>query len=104
MCQICFKIVSDSQLFVDKTMFLEKKAPFFMSKTVNQRSGENKKKTVFCRNLQQISCFFRFFAAKTLKMTILTRVWCAQHPNAGGNIQQLTFFKIRQIYVIECFI
>ena len=34
-----------------------------------------------------ISCFFRFFAAKTLKMTISTSVWSAQHPNAGQNIQ-----------------
>ena len=39
----------------------------------------------------QISCFFRFFAAfaaKTLKMTISTSIWSAQHPNAGQNIQQ----------------
>ena len=28
-----------------------------------------------------------FFLQKMLKMTILTRVWGAQHPNAGRNIQ-----------------
>ena len=36
--------------------------------------------------------FFLFFA--TLKMTILTRVWNAQHPNAGRNIQQLPFWQL----------
>ena len=29
----------------------------------------------FCKNLQHISCFFRFFAQTMLKMTISTRVW-----------------------------
>ena len=37
------------------------------------------KKGVFGKILLQISCFF---AQKTLKMTILIRVWSAQHPNA----------------------
>ena len=32
--------------------------------------------------------FFSFLAQKMLKMDILTRVWSAQHPNAGQNIQQ----------------
>ena len=44
----------------------------------------------FCWNLLQIYCFFRFFAAKMLKITIFTSVWCAQHPNACRNIQQMT--------------
>ena len=59
--QILCKIVSDSQLFVDKTMFLEKKAHFFGSKTVDQRFGANLKKPVFCRNLLQISANFLLF-------------------------------------------
>ena len=29
----------------------------------------------------------KFFAAKMLKITILTSVWRAQHPNTGRNIQ-----------------
>ena len=46
--------------------------------------------TVFYWNLLQNSCFFRFFAAKTLKKTISTSVSSAQHPNAGQNIQQIS--------------
>ena len=45
-----------------------------VGKTVDQSFGASLKKPVFCRNL--------------LKMTILTSVWNAQHPNAGRNIQQ----------------
>ena len=41
----------------------------------------------------QISCFFRFFAAKTLKMVISTSVWSAWHPNAGQNIQHTLFYS-----------
>ena len=48
-----------------------------------------KKTPVFCWNLLQISCFFRFFAQKMLKMTISTILWNAQHPNAGQNIQHM---------------
>ena len=47
------------------------------------------KKTVFCKNLLQISSFFRVFAQKTLIMTLSTSVWSAQHPNAGQNIHQI---------------
>ena len=82
---ILCKIVSDLQLFVDKSVFLEEKAHFFGSKTADQRFGEMQKKTVFCC---KILAFLRFFAAKTLKKTISTSVWSAQHPNAGRNIQQ----------------
>ena len=59
------------------------------NKTVDQRSGANLKKHVFCKNLLHISCFLGFFAAKMLKMTISTSVWSAQHPKAGRNIQHL---------------
>ena len=34
--------------------------------------------------------FLGFFAAKMLKMAILTSVWSAQHPKAGQNIQHST--------------
>ena len=34
--------------------------------------------------------FFSFFAQKMLKMTISTSIWCAQHPKAGQNKQQLS--------------
>ena len=60
-----------------------------MNKTVDQRFGANLKKYVFCKNLLQISCFSLAFCIKMLKMTILTSVWSAQHPNAGQNIQQM---------------
>ena len=39
-----------------------------------------------------MSCFFfpvSAFCTKTLKRHFWTRVWSAQHPNAGQNIQQL---------------
>ena len=39
--------------------------------------------------LLQISSFFSFLPQKTLKMTILTSVWSAQHPNPGQTIQHL---------------
>ena len=81
--QIFYKIVCKSQLFVGKTVFLEKKAHFFGNKTVNHRSGANLKKRVFYKILQQISCFFSFLPQKMLKMTISTSIWSVQHPNAG---------------------
>ena len=85
--QILCKIVSDSQLFLDKTMFLEKKAQFFGSKTVDQRFGANLMQTLknlfFAKICNKFLAFFRFFAAKTLKMTLSTSIWSEQHPNAG---------------------
>ena len=42
----------------------------------------------------QISSFFTFFAQKMLKMTILTSVWCAQHPKAGQNIQHILHYLL----------
>ena len=56
------------------------------SKFNSPPSGANFKKCVFCKNFLQISCFF---AEKTMKMTISTSKWSAQHPNAGPNIQQM---------------
>ena len=63
-------------------------------KTFDQRSSAKLKKHVFCKILLQISCFFRFVAQKTLKMTILTSVWSEQHPNAGQNIQQYGLSRV----------
>ena len=45
----------------------------------------------FCCKFLALFCFF---AQKTLKMTILTSVWSAHHPNAGRNIQHLCFSLI----------
>ena len=64
---------------------------FFSLKTsVDQRFGEMQKKLFFAEFCCKILAFLRFFAAKMLKMTILTSVWHAQHPNAGQNIQHKT--------------
>ena len=56
--------------------------------TVDQRSGANLKNVFFAKFCCKFLAFFSFFAEKTLKMTISTSVWSAQHPNAGQNIQQ----------------
>ena len=74
---------------MDVTTLNTGKSSFFGSKTADQRSGEMQKKTVFTEICSKILAFLRFFAAKTLKMTISTNVWSAQHPNAGRNIQQV---------------
>ena len=87
------KVVVIYNFYRWKRVFREKKTHFFGNKTVDQRSGANLKKPVFCKNLLQISCFFSFFAAKTLKMTISTSVWIAQHPSAGQNMQHLLIIK-----------
>ena len=56
----------------------------------NVFAAKNLKKA---RNLQQILAKDSFFfnlhqnAGRLLKMTILTSVWSAQHPNAGRNLQ-----------------
>ena len=55
---------------------------------------QTKKKLFFAKICCKFLAFFRFFAAKTLKMVILTSVWSAQHPNAGRNMQHLTKFKL----------
>ena len=61
LCQTLVKISqssSDSQLFIGKNMFLEKKAHFFGNKTVDQRFGANLKNMFFAKIFLQISCFF----------------------------------------------
>ena len=45
----------------------------------------------FCPNLLAFLPFPAFFAWKSLKRHVLTSLWSAQHPNAGGNIQQMKF-------------
>ena len=40
------------------------KSSFFGNKKVDQHSGANFKKPVFCRNLLQISCFLKLFCSK----------------------------------------
>ena len=37
--------------------------------------------------------FFSFLAQKMLKMTIMTSIWSAQHPNIGRNIQQVYYLR-----------
>ena len=67
---------------------------FFGNKTVDQHFGANPQKRVLCKILLQISWFFfSFLPLKTLKMTISTSIWSAQHPNAGRNIQQMMTTK-----------
>ena len=51
--------------------------------------------SIFCSQsctITQICYFFATFqllSSKMLKMTILTSIWGAHHPNAGQNIQQV---------------
>ena len=53
----------------------------------------NLKKHIFCWILHKISCFFFLFSAFLCKKFWKGIFWpaCAQHPNAGQNIQQSTF-------------
>ena len=80
----------------------KKEAVFWGNKTLNQRFGANFKIPVFWRILLQISYLFCFLPLKTLKMTILTSVWHAQHPNTGWNIQQLCVFLKKNHYNRAC--
>ena len=73
---------SDLQLFIGKNVFLEKKANFFGNKTVDQHSGANLKNVFFAKFSCKFLAFLSFLAQKTLKMTISTSIWSAQHPNA----------------------
>ena len=63
------------------------KSSFFGNKTVDQRLGANLKNMFFAEICCKFLAFLSCFAEKTLKMTILTSVWNAQHPNTGQNIQ-----------------
>ena len=63
----------------------------FGNKTLDQRLGANSIKPILFSIFLQICYLLRFFsflAQKALKMTIMTSVWGAQHPNASQNIQQ----------------
>ena len=55
---------SDSQLFIGKNVFLEKKAHFLGKKNSRPAFWCKLKKHVFCKILLQIFCFFSFFAQK----------------------------------------
>ena len=61
-------------------------------KTLDQRFDACLKQ-VFLLNFASnlfLFCFLKLFCIKMLKMTIQTRVWGAQHPNSGQNIQHTT--------------
>ena len=79
------------QFFRGKNVFLRRKTPFLGNKTVDQRFGANFKINFFLLNFAPnlYPYIFTAFFTKMLKMTILTSVWGAQHPNAGWNIQHL---------------
>ena len=54
------------------------------------------KKNCFLQNFAANIFFFAFFkllSKKMLKLTISTIVWCALHPNAGRNIQQICIWS-----------
>ena len=55
----------------------------------------------FAVNLLLILYFFSFLACKTLKTKILTSVWSAQHPNAGGNIQHLLIILFFELNICQ---
>ena len=46
-----------------------------------------------CIKFLALSSLFSIYAQKTLKKHIFTSIWIAQHPNAGGKIQQLLMSK-----------
>ena len=73
-------------------VFFEKKANFWGNKTVNQHSGANLKKHFFFQNF---AANFLLFCRKTLKMTISTSVWRAQHPNAGRIMQHIIILQFK---------
>ena len=77
------------QALVEIVIFsvLTGKSYFFRNKTVDQGSGANSKNLFFAKICCKFLAFFRFFAAKMLKMNIWTSVRSAQHLNAGRNIQ-----------------
>ena len=77
---------SDSQLFIGKNVFLEKKLIFLWIKQLTSILVQTLK-TCFLQNLAGNFLLFWLFVQKTLKMTISTSVWSAQQPNTGRNIQ-----------------
>ena len=61
----------------------------------------------FCKILQQMFYFFEFFklfSKKMLKMTNLTSVWRAQHPNAGRKIQHSVYSSISLVTFLNFFL
>ena len=64
----------------------------YVAVQIQRGAGSSKEKSKlpsvrlsYGENLLQISCYFSFFAEKTLKMT---SVWGVQHPKVGQNIQK----------------
>ena len=72
-----------------KSLFLEEKAHFLGIKQSTSVLVQIKKNLFFAQICCKFLAFLRFFAAKTLKMSISTSVWSAQHPNAGRSIQHM---------------
>ena len=63
-----------------------------LPKTLDQYLGANSKNPFFAQFYYKFATFLGFFSSltqKMLKITILTSVWGAQHPNVGQNIQQM---------------
>ena len=62
------------------------------NKTLNQHFGANLKNRLFAKFCIKFVPFyvFQLFCIKMLKMTISTKVWGAQNPNACWNIQPQT--------------
>ena len=76
--------------FNAKRVRLKKKAHFLGIKQSTSVLVQIKKNCFYLLQFAANFLLFQFFfAAKTLKMTISTNVWSAQHPNTGRNIQHL---------------
>ena len=90
--QIFYKIVNDSQLFIGKNVFLEEKAHFLGVKQSTSVLVQTQKNLFFDKICSKFFDFFKKKWVKTLKMVIWTSIWSAQHPNAGWNIQQVSYY------------
>ena len=49
----------------------------------------------FCKKCLAFFFIFQLFGVNKLKKHISTSIWSAEHPNAGGNIQQLRVLQVR---------
>ena len=99
---------SDSQLFIGKNVFLEKKAVFLGIKQSTSVLVQTQKNVSFAKCCCKFLAFFCFLPLIMLKMTISTSVWVAQHPNAVQNLQQLVpqislFQKIKNKLFCRCY-
>ena len=74
-----------------KTCFYRKKVIFLGIKQLTSVLVQPLKNVCLANFAANFLLFFSFLAQKTLKMTILTSIGSAQHPNARQNIQQLSF-------------